>query len=155
LDGTAAGTRLLKAVDRPHPVLIGVSDSSPELTPVGSQLFFRADDGVHGLELWKTDGTPEGTVLVKDLAPGSHDSRLHGLTAAGGTLYFGATDEVHGYELWRSDGTAAGTTLVQDILPGPAPSNPDQLTAADDGTLYFTANDGEHGRELWALLLPR
>ena len=85
-------------------------------------------------------------MLVRDLAPGSHDSRLHNLTAAGGTLYFGATDEIHGYELWRSDGTAAGTTLVQDIQPGPTPSNPDQLTAAD-GVLYFTANDGEHGRE--------
>ncbi|HEV7784649.1 MAG TPA: hypothetical protein VGQ28_04880 [Thermoanaerobaculia bacterium] len=44
--------------------------------------------------------------------------------------------------------------MVQDFQPGPAPSNPEQLTAAD-GTLYFTADDGVHGHELWALPLPR
>ena len=40
----------------------------PLLTPAGDTLFFRADDGVHGSELWKTDGTEEGTVLVADTA---------------------------------------------------------------------------------------
>jgi ELWxxDGT repeat protein len=151
-DGTAAGTRILKTLSLPPaPVADGVL--SPELTPIGDQLYFRADDGVHGLELWKTDGTEAGTVLVKDIVPGPATSRPDGLTAAGGTLYFTATDAEHGYELWQSDGTAGGTRMVQDIQPGPAPSNPDQLTVAA-GILYFTATDGEHGRELWALPLP-
>jgi ELWxxDGT repeat protein len=152
-DGTAAGTRLVKAIDPPRNSQAVGGFLLPELTPAGDQLFFRADDGVHGTELWKTDGTPEGTVLVKDIAPGAATSRLGDLTAAGGRLYFGADDAVHGFELWRSDGTAAGTTLVQDIVPGPESSNPQEL-AAGGGTLYFTANDGEHGRELWALPLP-
>ena len=153
-DGTAAGTRLLKTIDPPRSEHVLGGFLLPQLTPAGNQLFFRADDGVHGPELWKTDGTPEGTVLVKDLAPGPATSRIDGLTAAGGQLYFSATDGGHGDELWQSDGTAAGTVLVQDVQPGPAPSNPQQLTAGD-GVLYFTANDGEHGRELWALPLPR
>jgi ELWxxDGT repeat protein len=154
-DGTAAGTHLVMAFPLPPyaPPAYDYPDPGP-LTPVGDQLFFRADTLGHGRELWKTDGTPEGTVLVKDIAPGPATSRLTSLTAAGGRLYFTADDGEHGNELWESDGTAAGTRLVQDILPGPASSDPQDLTAAE-GILYFTANDGEHGRELWALPLPR
>lgn len=143
-DGTAAGTRLVKALSPSIPTGFAVA---------ADQLFFQADDGVSGAELWKTDGTRAGTVLVKDIAPGPAGSRPENLTAAGGRLYFTASDGVSGHELWVTDGTAAGTRLVQDILPGPASANPESLTAAA-GVLYFTANDGERGRELWALPLP-
>ena len=152
-DGTAAGTRMLRALERPADDPFANEFYPSALTPAGDQLFFAANVAGSGPELWKTDGTRAGTVLVKDIAPGPASSRPGELTAAGGRLYFRATDGVHGDELWRSDGTAAGTTLVEDILPGPASSTPDDLTAAG-GTLFFTANDGEHGRELWALPLP-
>ena len=152
-DGTAAGTRLLRALERPAGDPFANEFYPSALTPVGDQLFFAANVAGSGPEIWKTDGTRAGTVLVKDIAPGPASSRPGELTAAGGRLYFTANDGVHGDELWQSDGTAAGTTLVQDILPGPVSSYPQDLTAAD-GTLYFTADDGEHGRELWALPLP-
>ena len=45
-----------------------------DLTAVGNQLFFEAYDGVHGVELWKTDGTTTGTVMVKDINPGAAGS---------------------------------------------------------------------------------
>ena len=49
----------------------GLGDSGPsDLTNVNGTLYFQADDGVHGFELWKSDGTAAGTVMVKDINPG-------------------------------------------------------------------------------------
>ena len=47
----------------------GLSPSN--FTEVGATLFFTATDSSHGAELWKTDGTAAGTVLVKDIMAGS------------------------------------------------------------------------------------
>src|SRR5262245_18159900 len=71
-DGTAAGTVLVKDI-RPgnSPYGFPLTSSPANLTAVGNQLFFSADDGVSGRELWKSDGTAAGTVLVKDIRPGS------------------------------------------------------------------------------------
>jgi ELWxxDGT repeat protein len=107
---------------------------------------------MHGTELWRSDGTPEGTFLVKDIFEGSISSGLWYLTNMGDTLYFTASDGASGYELWRSDGTAEGTALVYDILPGSASSFPSFFSPwlTDGGTvLFFVANDDVHGRELW------
>jgi ELWxxDGT repeat protein len=120
------------------------------LTVAAGRLFFAADDGIHGRELWTSDGTIEGTSLLADLYPGPQGSSPSSLVAAFGRLYFAAADPVHGRELWSSDGTAAGTLLVQDLAPGALSSAPDQLTVAG-GRLYFTADDGATGRELWSL----
>jgi ELWxxDGT repeat protein len=122
-----------------------------DLTAIGGTLFFTANDGVHGRELWKSDGTPDGTVLVKDINPGPGHSFPGGITdrtAVGGTFFFVASDGVHGHELWKSDGTTAGTVLVRDVDPGLSSSSPRELTAVG-GTLFFTASDGVHGGELW------
>jgi ELWxxDGT repeat protein len=121
---------------------------------IDGAILFAADDGVHGLELWRSDGTPEGTWMVKDICPGSCDSRIfhaHGSsrTGDGELLFFSARDGVHGAEPWVSDGTAEGTRLLADIRPGIAGSNPGWFRWSGDEIL-FTANDGVHGEELWA-----
>ena len=128
----------------------GTDSSYPNyLTAIGDTLFFQADDGTHGYELWKTDGTEAGTVMVKDIRSGSGSSASpFQLTAVGGTLFFQANDGTHGIELWKSDGTVAGTVMVKDIRSGASDSSPNYLTAIGD-TLFFQAYDGTHGYELW------
>ena len=102
-----------------------------------------------GNELWKSDGTAAGTVLVKDIVTTSYyygsSSYPSGLTAVGGTLFFTAVTRDTGTELWKSDGTAAGTVLVKDIntdtfFGNPVGSNPGDL-AAVGGVLLFRATD--------------
>jgi ELWxxDGT repeat protein len=71
----------------------------PYLTNVNGTPFFSADDGIHGWELWKSDGTDAGTIMVKDINPlGSPCPRF--LTNVNGKLFFTADDGTCGWELW-------------------------------------------------------
>ena len=142
-DGTAGGTLQVKDI-RP-----GQLGSAPFLfTPVGSTLYFVANDGTNGSELWKSDGTEVGTVMVKNINPGSASSSPSDLVAVGATLYFVATDGTTGREVWRSDGTPGGTVPVADLVLGAASSSPSRLLALGSNLVFF-ANDGVHGLEPW------
>ncbi|MBC7853590.1 MAG: cadherin-like domain-containing protein, partial [Pirellulaceae bacterium] len=97
---------------------------------------------------WKSDGSPAGTSLVKDIRPGAASSGALNHTNINGTLFFTANDGIGGVELWRSDGTAPGTAVVKDIVAGSGSSSPAILTGVN-GRLFFRANDGVNGEELW------
>ena len=118
------------------------------LFPMGSVVYYTGGTATMGRELWKSDGTPGGTGLVKDIFVGSSSSEPSYYTNVNGTLFFAANDGTSGIELWKSDGTAAGTVLVKDIWPGIFPASPRALTNVN-GTLFFAANDGVTGFELW------
>lgn len=136
--------------------VLAVNASGTDLTPksltdVRGTLYFTAETGITGRELWLSDGTARGTMAIKDISfnPGqSNPDNLTTLSDRYGTLLFTATDEDHGLELWRSDGTTSGTQCVLDINPGPAAATPRDLLTCGS-RVFFSANDGIHGRELW------
>ena len=146
-DGTTQGTVSLKDIntfDKSGYELLSPTSAAS----MGSTFFFEGSDGLTGRELWKSDGTAEGTVMVKDIYPGPMGSSPRNLVAVGGTLFFSADDGNHGFELWKSDGTADGTVIVKDIVIDRDSSDPTYLVAVG-GTLFFKTNDGVHGFELW------
>jgi ELWxxDGT repeat protein len=104
-----------------------------------------AFSGTGGWDLWKSDGTTGGTVLVKDFSPTAY-SQPGKLTSFGGALYFGAWDGIE-TELWKSDGTTGGTTIIYD-MNGSNSSNPSFLTPHGD-LLYFQAYDDDNGTEMY------
>ena len=112
------------------------------------ELYFSADDGSRGTELWKTSGTAVGTTLVADINPDTGHSSPWDLMVHNGELYFGADDGSRGRELWKTNGTAVGTTFVADMNPDTGGSYAYPLTV-HNGELYFGADDGSRGNELW------
>jgi tripartite motif-containing protein 71 len=111
-------------------------------------IYFIGLDNSHGMELWKSDGTKEGTVLVKDISPGITPSWVNSFTNYNGMLFFRAYSDTNGTELWKSDGTEAGTTIVKDIIPGSGSGEPAGFTLFNN-MIYFSAINTNGGRHLW------
>lgn len=91
-DGTAPGTRLVRDI------CPGACDSQPSsLTDVDGVLYFVAEDGMHGPEIWCSDGSAEGTHPVAGTAR-LGDPAL--LTRSGSLLFFTGQASLTGRELW-------------------------------------------------------
>ncbi len=138
-DGTAGGTSLVADI-RP-----GATGSHPStLTPWNGRLYFWANDGTNGYEVWSSDGI-SGATMLKDIYGGS-GSASPGTSpetffASGNYLYFAADDATSGEELWRTDGTAGGTIRLTDIVAGSGNTSPEYMTDVN-GAVYFTPSNG-------------
>jgi ELWxxDGT repeat protein len=162
-DGTVAGTGLVDDIaagpagSDPHDIVyaIGQQDNT---TPAQVLVYFSAFDPADGWQLWKSDGTAAGTVMVSDVNPGPDGLEPADIAPlTGTTAMFSGDDGTHGREPWTTDGTTAGTTMYEDLNPGSAGSDPTEINGAEYniGILaqfplwYFSANDGTHGREFF------
>ena len=156
-DGTKEGTSFVKEiVNYTSSGGYPVGFSGP-FFPLGDKVLFTADnyntsyDDSDGVELWISNGTEEGTYMVKDIAPGDGNSFPSGLVMHEDKYYFSASNAVNGTELWVTDGTSEGTTMVKDIAQGAGSSLLGYLWDVEiyEGKMYFYANDGVNGNELW------
>lgn len=111
LRGSGYGSALLKDIQP------GAGGSSPiALTTYSGYVYFAANDGTNATQLWRTDGTPEGTTLFKNFSPGGNlHATDHSMTVLNGLLYLRGEDTTHGDELWKTDGSVAGTVFLADI----------------------------------------
>ena len=147
-DGTAQGTTPIAsfAADTGSVCPLSCPPYGPsDFTVAGSGLFFIANEGEHGRELWRTDGTSAGTVLVRDVNPGPDAGLDYGLLATDGHVFFAGHDPEHGTEVWVSNGTTAGTSLVSDLTPGPE-SSLSYLRGTIGGRALFS---GRTAGEIW------
>lgn len=138
-DGTVAGTQMVKDI---YPGTNGAFYSlfyKPHFTEFNNKLFFVANDGVHGYELWSTDGTDAGTSLFKDIRTIEGNGNGFGafmtsyynpypFKVVGSKMYFGANPyhaaggpdndfiDTQNFILYETDGTASGTKYVQPPL---------------------------------------
>ena len=146
-DGTSAGTKEFKDLSA-----LGASSysyGSSQIATAGGKIFFVTNDGRGGDDLWASDGTAGGTVVVNDFAKPSAGSNtsvsVTDLTSLGSKLVFVADDGIHGPQLWVSDGSQAGTQMLTTVndtatsgsyVNGAAPTS----LAVVGGQLDFIAN---------------
>lgn len=135
----------------------GRSSENQSALPATAPILFPAGDGPQGTQLWASDGTPQGTKLLKQINPQGWafpNTLPATFTWFNGSYYFPAMDQEHGYELWRTDGTATGTALVLDAKPGAEGGlsySPHQPFACAGGLFFQASWTRPMGVFLWRL----
>lgn len=138
-DGTPANTYRL--LDAPQLAYATLPASSFAVVPDGATAYFTAARSPEGIEPWVTDGTPEGTHILKDINTYAADwGSVPGTPTviAPGRVVFSAVDAVSGYEPWVTDGTGIGTQRIIDIAGGSYSSNPHAVSRIGNQGLIFS-----------------
>ncbi|HLL83237.1 MAG TPA: HYR domain-containing protein, partial [Longimicrobium sp.] len=161
-DGTTSGTVLLREfpLPTPAPSMREMLSVSPEVLGGRVYLFFVLDQAGGpapvSMQLWRSDGSPEGTFALTPAIPGE-EGGVPTIAAVNGLAVFGwrealdtPADSRRGKEPWITDGTVAGTGLLQDLRPGALGSWPSAFTLAG-GRVYFVARTDTVGFSLWAI----
>ncbi|AEA44808.1 T9SS type A sorting domain-containing protein [Fluviicola taffensis] len=143
-DGTEAGTNMVANIDTSEAIVAQYGSNPAYFCTYNNAVYFSAHRPVDGRELWKTDGTEAGTVLVKDLAAGSGSPS--NMIEYNGLLYFTAFYPNENYTLYKSNGTNAGTVAVKPAGSGGPVISPDDPFVIFKGKLFFAANDGLNGQ---------
>ncbi len=144
-DGTTSGTQLVGPTTGNGVVW--------DLTVYNNNLYFTYDDGVHGLELWKSDGTTAGTAMLKDIYTGNtgggtpYSSLPRYFTVCNGLLFFQASTAVRAQGLWVTNGTEAGTQMLGNQYSDPFASVGSFVVL--NNKIYFEGNAGS-GYGMWS-----
>jgi ELWxxDGT repeat protein len=138
-DGSEAGTTIISYLPtREYPARVDRIAQTDHALVMG----IRTTE--HGMEPWITDGTSEGTHLLKDIHPGPES----GLSSGHGAVLPDGTILLEGDELWRTDGTDAGTRIACDVSGEGTASSPD-IICVNNGFAVFRAKGHDGGLALW------
>src|SRR5262249_29458398 len=123
---------------------MGNSSNPANLTNVNGTLFFTANDGVDGIQLWQSDGAAAGTTMIN---LGNRSASPTDLTNANGTLFFAAYSElwvlntvpapslaVSGFPATTTAGVAGSFTVTAENADG-------TTNTGYTGTVQFNATD--------------
>jgi ELWxxDGT repeat protein len=126
-------------------IVPGSGSASPRnLVVLDGVLFFVADYG-DSEKLWRSDGSAEGSYVLKTVTvPTIGNPLIEQLTVAGNQVFFSTCDsgtKLGPYKLWKTDGAAAGTILVRDLARGGTFYSPLQNLTAVNSALFFTGRD--------------
>lgn len=147
-DGTLAGTRPITDFDVEEPFFAPLF--AGQIAAAGGRIVFRARDLEHGMQLWATDGRPEGTTRLTGDCPGPCPSfeDIYTLASFDGRVFATGRDADFGFDLWVTDGTPTGSRIFLDSGPnGMVSVNP----VAEGDQLFFLASRPAEGAEIWAL----
>src|SRR5205823_1279657 len=129
-DGTGAGT------SRVADIYAGTTSSSPfNLLASAGDLYFTADDGINGREVWRIDQATSTLARVTSLV---FSADVMSAFPSGGVIFSTA-----GGELYRFDGTnllplkTSGFSIKLNLL------------GAANGLVYFVGGTSATGSELW------
>jgi len=159
-NGLPSGTRLVKDIGPGTISGLRNVGSGSYLTAANGKLFFFADDNNNGYELWVSDGTEQGTNMVKDINLGQDGLVVQDAIAFEDKFYFltngSDSDSIQDEGLWVSDGTSQGTILIKDVNPSSRNSfisggisNVRERMTVVNGQLLFSASDNFSNREPW------
>jgi ELWxxDGT repeat protein len=153
-DGTPSGTEIVVngTFNEPdQPVVF-----KDRIYYVATDYYYSSKPGRFGTELWMTDGTPEGTLVVKDVFPGvymqgteergGNNANPDELTIVGDKLYFIADTDEYGEEVWYTEGLPERTVQleVDSLVPAELP----------DLDLYFDFSQVDTSLEVTTLRNP-
>jgi ELWxxDGT repeat protein len=113
---------------------------------LGESLIFAADDGTGVVGLWKSDGTSDGTISLRD-GQSVHEGWLpEDFVAISDRVLFTASSQ-SGHALWSTDGTTDGTRLIREFSPSAYGQYNVGITLNDK--VFFGGRTDELGDELW------
>ncbi|MEQ9438762.1 MAG: T9SS type A sorting domain-containing protein [Cyclobacteriaceae bacterium] len=144
---------IAQTIELVEDIVPGLSGSTPtELTVANGLLFFVADDGVNGKELWVMNDNEEVTLL--DLTPGADATEPAKLIATETHLFFLTTnydqnDDFVSHTLWSSDGTLNGTQSLGDFPDEELEIGITGMSTTSSLLFFISSYNGMPGRELW------
>lgn len=150
-DGTEVGTTIIKNINNTNfGSISSISNNSPYIT-FNNEVYFLADDNIHGSEIWKSDGTKTGTSMLKDINDGNLSvwiEKFYLDNINNKLLFYTTSTNSYDRTIWVSDGSSDGTFELSNITDSNTSGLEESFVSVNNATVFTGEND-INGNELW------